>query len=449
VRSKLLTRQAAKRKAILNDKTLDEIGSEKLHSIDRKRITVILDTSTLLTTAHKYEPELTDFLRDLVRIRSVNGQDQEYPMAERIQMEANKLGFESRLVALQPERPNILVTYGTGTERFALISHMDTVAEGDPASWSSSPFAAEVKEGRIIGRGTADNKAGIACSLYTLALLQDLDLIDPARQQVIVAGVVDEESGACSPLGVRHLIDSGALQARGAIYAYASDIVCIGHRGLLRLELTARGQSIHAGLAEWHHHSRGANAVIALADLLLKLESLNIPAAAPPGFEHLGFTITPGTTFHGGSYPSIVPDSANAVVDIRLLPGQPSDHVLERVRQQIRAVENERPRISLEMRVTVDIPGAAIPRDDPLALLAQDYTETVTGRRWETAGAGPANEGYMLIGAGIPTLCGFGPTGGNPHAPDEWVEINSLPATVTMFAGIIHDYLNLSEGEGE
>ncbi len=410
---------------------------------------VMLDTSTMLTTAHKYESDLIDFLRDLVRIPSVNGQDQEYPIAERIQMEADKLGFESRLVGLQPDRPNVLVTYGTGANRFALISHMDTVAEGDPASWSSPPFAAEVKDGRITGRGTADNKAGIACSLYTLALLRDLNLIDLARQQVIVAGVVDEESGACSPLGVHYLLDCGALQARAAIYAYASDIVCIGHRGLLRLELNAHGESIHAGVVEWHNHSRGANAVMALADLLLKLESLSIPSLAPPGFEHLGFTVTPGTIFHGGSFPSIVPDSAKALVDIRLLPGQPSTPVLELVQEQIRAVENERPRITFEMKVTVDIPGAVIARDHPLALLAQDYTETVTGRRWETAGAGPANEGYMLIGAGIPTLCGFGPTGGNPHAPDEWVEINSLPATVTMFAGIIHDYLNLSEGEGE
>ena len=408
---------------------------------------MIQNTSALLIAAGKYGSDLTAFLRDLVRIPSVNGRETEAALAERIQVEANQLGFESRLVALQPDRPNVLVTYGTGANRFALIGHMDTVAEGDPASWSSPPFAAEVKDGRILGRGTADNKAGIACSLYTLALLRDLNLIDPARQQVIVAGVVDEESGACSPLGVRHLLDSGMLQARAAIYAYASDIVCIGHRGLIRLELTAHGQSIHAGLAEWHHHNQGANAVMALADLLLRLESLTIPAAAAPGFEHLGFTITPGTIFRGGSYPSIVPDSADAVVDIRLLPGQPSVHVLERVREQIHAVENERPRISLEMKVIVDIPGVVIPRDHPLALLAQDYTEVLTGRRWETAGAGPANEGYMLIGAGIPTLCGFGPTGGNPHAPDEWLEANSLPATVAMFAGIINDYLNLSEGE--
>jgi succinyl-diaminopimelate desuccinylase len=408
---------------------------------------VTLDSSTLLAGANKYQTDLIDFLRDLVRITSVNGRETERLLAERIQMEAHKLGLESNLVALQSERPNILVTYGRGSESFALIGHMDTVAEGDPKSWSSPPFAAEIKDGRIIGRGAADNKAGIACGLYTLALLRDLKLIDSARQQVVVAGVVDEESGACSPLGVRHLLDSGALRARGAIYAYASDIVCIGHRGLIRLELSARGESIHAGVAEWHNHMRGGNAVMALAELLLKLESLNIPATAPSGFEHLGFTVTPGTIFKGGSFPSIVPDSANAVVDIRLLPGQSSAEVLELVREQIRAVEKNRSRISLDMKVTVDIPGAYIPNDHPLALIAQDYTEKMTGRRWETAGAGPANEGYMLIEAGIPTLCGFGPTGGNPHAPDEWVEINSLPATVAMFAGIVHDYLNLLKGE--
>ena len=403
----------------------------------------MVDISALQSAAGRYQPALTSFLCDLVRIPCVHGREPEQSLVIRIAEEARKLGLESGLSSLQPDRPNILVTYGAGTERFALIAHMDTVAEGDPAGWSSPPFAAELQDGRIIGRGAADNKAGIACGLYTLALLRDFNLIDPARQQVIFAGAVDEESGACSPLGVRHLLDSQALQARGAIYTYTSDIVCIGHRGLIRLELNARGVSVHAGVAEWHNRLRGANAVTALADVLLKLEALNIPAIAPPGFEHLGFTITPGTLFQGGSFPSIVPDSASAVVDIRLLPGQSSAEILERVRAQVRAVERERPRIVLEMKVTVDIPGAFIPQDHPLAVLAQEYTEAVTGRRWVTAGAGPANEGYMLIGAGIPTLCGFGPTGGNPHAPDEWVEIDSLPATLTMYTGIIHEYLNL------
>jgi acetylornithine deacetylase/succinyl-diaminopimelate desuccinylase-like protein len=98
--------------------------------------------------------------------------------------------------------------------------------------------------------------------------------------------------------------------------------------------------------------------------------------------------------------------------------------------------------LKTEVVKKVQIPGAAIPPDHPLARIAQDYTEIYTGKRWETAGAGPGNEGYMLIGAGIPTLCGFGATGGNPHAPDEWVLLSSLPTTIAIYAGIIHDYLN-------
>lgn len=407
---------------------------------------MITDIPTLVSAARSYQPQMTSFLQDLVRIPTVNGREPEAPLAARIQQEANRLGFDSRLVALQDDHPNVLVNYGSGPDAFAMIGHMDTVAEGDPATWSSPPFSAEIREGRLIGRGAADNKAGIACGLYTLALLCELNLIDPSRQQAVIAGVVDEESGAHSKLGVRHLLDSGALQAKGAIYAYTSDIVCIGHRGLLRLELTAHGQSVHAGLAEWHARTVGANAVMTLADLLLRMESLNFPADPPPGFEHLGFTCTPGMIFRGGSFPSIVPDSASAMIDIRLLPGQSSAAVLERVRDLIHDVEKTRPRTSFETKITVDTPGAAIPIDHPLAVLAQDYTQAVLGRRWLAAGAGPANEGYMLIGAGIPTLCGFGPTGGNPHAPDEWVAIESLPSTVAIFTGIIHDYLNSPKG---
>jgi acetylornithine deacetylase/succinyl-diaminopimelate desuccinylase-like protein len=406
-----------------------------------------MEVAALLAAAARYQADLTDFLRALVRIPSVNGRDPEAALASRIQEQARRLRLDSHLVALQPERPNVVVTYGAGAVEFALIAHLDTVTEGDASAWSSPPFAADVRDGRIVGRGAADNKAGIACSLYTLAVLRDLELIDPARQRVLFAGVVDEESGACSPLGVRYLLDSGALRGRGAIYTYTSDIVCIGHRGLIRLEVSAYGQAVHAGLAEWHQRQRGANAVTALADLLLRLESLQIPAVSPPGFEHLGFTITPGTLVRGGSFPSIVPDSASAMIDIRLLPGQGSQDVLALVHEQVRAVERARPGIRFETKVSVDIPGASIPKDHPLVVLAQDYTEAVTGGRWQAAGAGPANEGYMLIEAGIPALCGFGPAGGNPHAPDEWVELESLPRTVAMFAGIIHDYLNASKGE--
>lgn len=401
----------------------------------------------LLEPAKSYQNDLLGFLQDLIRIPTVNGRNSEKPVAERIIKEAQHLNLTAQLSAKEPNRPNALVTQGRGKKGFALIGHMDTVAEGKSEDWKYPPFSATVENGLLLGRGAADNKAGIACGLYTLALLRDTGLLDLDKYQVTLAGVVDEESGASSTLGVRYLLDSGQLSALGAIYSYTSDIVCIGHRGLLRVEITTHGTSSHAGLSEWANRRLGDNAVTGLAEIIVELEKMELPFPQHAGFEHLGSTITPGTLISGGDYPSIVPNKATAMVDIRLMPGQPAEDVLNRIDQVIQKVCEKRTGLSAEKKVTVNFPGAAIPQDHPLVTIAQDFTEIYTGRRWDAKGAGPGNEGYMLIGAGVPTLCGFGPTGGNPHAPDEWVEIESLPVTTAIYAGIIMEYFKNFGGD--
>lgn len=403
----------------------------------------------LLPFIQSREPEMIAFLQDLIRLRSVNGRDTETAVAQRILTEAKQLNLPAQLVAADPERPNVIVKWGTGKAGFALIGHMDTVAEGDHDNWSYPPFGAVMENrlpqrrrgGRLYGRGAADNKAGLACGLYTLAVLRDLALLDPARFHVTLAGVVDEESGASSPLGVRYLLDEGFLAAQGAIYTYTSDIVCIGHRGLLRLQLQARGQAAHTGSPAWHRGTAGVNAVTGLAAILLALEQLDLPVPSHPAFLHLGCKVTPGTLFMGGEFESVVPAAATAMVDIRLMPGQAVEDVLTAVNQIIDRETAHRPGLSVIVTIKNQLPGVAIPIDHPLAQIAQQHAQAITKRDWPIAGAGPANEGYMLIQAGIPTLCGFGPSGGSAHAPDEWVEIASLSTTIAMYVSIIRDYL--------
>jgi succinyl-diaminopimelate desuccinylase len=398
--------------------------------------------AALLSAARTRLPALTAFLQDLVRLPSVNGRESEAGVAGRILHEAAGLGLEGVLAASDPARPNALVRWGRGQAGFVLVGHMDTVSEGLPAAWTHPPFAAQVADGRLYGRGAADNKGGIACGLYTLALLRDLGLLDPAQCWLGLAGVVDEESGASSRLGVRYLLDAGRLAgAQGAIYTYASDIVCIGHRGLLRLLLRASGKAIHTGSHAWAQGESGVNAVTGLAALLLRLEALRLPTPAHPAFQGLGCTLTPGTLFKGGEFESMVPAAAEALVDVRLMPGQPAGSVIAAVQQAIAAECALRPGLAIGLEVKNNLPGVALPAEHPLALSAQRWTQAVTGAAWPIAGAGPANEGYMLIGAGIPTLCGFGPTGGGAHAPDEWVDLDSLAQTVAMYAGIILETL--------
>lgn len=403
-----------------------------------------MNTLDLNSAAATYKADVLRFLQDLVRLSSVNGRDSETAVARRVACEASRLGLASELAAADPRRENVVVSLGEGEHCFALIGHMDTVAAGSEIQWTAPPFAAQIRDGRLLGRGTADNKAGIACGLYTLALLRDYDLLDFSRFKVILAGVVDEESGASSDLGVRFLLDSGRLQADGAIYTYASDIICIGHRGLLRLLLQAQGQAVHTGSREWSRGEGGVNAVTGLAAVLTALETLDLPAPTHPAFSGLSCTVTPGTLVSGGEFESMVPAAAEALVDIRLMPGQSAEGVIDTVRQIIDAQLARRPGLSITMRIKNNLPGAAIAVDHPLATIAQEHTQRCTGHAWPLAGAGPANEGYMLIEAGIPTLCGFGPTGGGAHAPDEWIAVDSLCPTIAMYSGIIVDYLQAS-----
>ena len=160
--------------------------------------------------------------------------------------------------------------------------------------------------------------------------------------------------------------------------------------------------------------------------------------SASPGVESTSVSLAAETY---ATFVSMVPHLATAAVDIRLMPGQEKEEVLTAVQTTIDQVLATRKGLRVETAVTNHFPGAAIPKDHPLPQLAQRYSRQFTDGEWPIVGAGPGNEGYMLIGAGIPTLCGFGPTGGNAHAPDEWVDVASLTTTLATFAAIVCDYL--------
>ena len=115
--------------------------------------------------------------------------------------------------------------------------------------------------------------------------------------------------------------------------------------------------------------------------------------------------------------------------------------VLEQIKSLLDHEMKLRPGLKTELKVKNSLPAVILDTNHPLVSIAVDVAQRATGRKWNAVGAGPANEGYMLINAGIPTFCGFGPTGDNAHAANEWIEINSLTNTVAMYAAIAENYL--------
>ena len=102
-------------------------------------------------------------------------------------------------------------------------------------------------------------------------------------------------------------------------------------------------------------------------------------------------------------------------------------------------------RLSASLEIKNQLPAASIDSSHPLVLSCVNAVKKVLDVTPTTRGCGPANEGYMLIDSGIPTICGFGPVGGNVHGVDEWISVPSMARTVDIYIDIVSRYCQLFE----
>ena len=370
----------------------------------------------------------------LLQTPSVNGVHDEIDVAEALVAEAQALGLHARLVAEDPRRPNVVIsTHETGDTSLLLLGHLDTVPPGDEAAWTYPPYAGIVADGRIHGRGAIDTKGGMTAALYALAALQQTDgALHGGRAQLIC--VPNEESGATGELGINHLTREGLLAAKGAIYAYSGHEIALGHRGVLRYRLTCQGESEHTGSEAWQNGTRGVNAVTGMARLLLALERIELPHSKTRHFEAFKTMITPGTVISGGTSVNVVPNFCEALVDVRLTPEYDRPAIEALLDRAIADVASQADAVRYGYTLMNHVPAAISDESAPLFGITEDVVQALTGQRPPRVVAGPANEGYLLIGQGIPTICGLGPSGRNAHAPNEYVDIDGLVEAATIFA---------------
>jgi succinyl-diaminopimelate desuccinylase len=388
--------------------------------------------SALMQTVKSHESEMAAFCSRLLQTPSVNGVNDEIDVAEAIAAQARSLGLHAQIVGENPRRPNVIVsTADSGPTGLLLLGHLDTVPAGDEKNWTHPPFSGAIADGKLYGRGAIDTKGGIAAALYALAALaRNEGALTAGRAQLIC--VPDEESGATGTLGVRFLHTQGLLSGLGAIYAYSGDQITLGHRGLLRYRLICEGQAVHTGSTEWQERTVGANAVVGMAKLLTVLDKVDAGYSTAKYFEKYKTVLTPGTLISGGVSVNIVPDRCEALLDIRLTPDENLLAVMTLLDKCIEAIGAERLRYSYEPLAYV--PPAISDESAPIFSILESVIQKVKSRVPERAVAGPANEGYLLIERGIPTVCGLGPTGENAHAADEYVEIQSLVDAAAIFA---------------
>ena len=145
-----------------------------------------------LDAARDAEADVVKFLRDLVAIPSESGQEKQ--VIERIRQEMEAVGFdEIRVDGLG----NIMGRIGSGPRVIAMDSHIDTVGVGDPKAWEHDPYQGKVEDGKIYGRGSSDQKAGIACLVHAGKLIKEMDLAGECTVWMVATVMEEDSDGLC------------------------------------------------------------------------------------------------------------------------------------------------------------------------------------------------------------------------------------------------------------
>ncbi|MFQ5558291.1 MAG: M20/M25/M40 family metallo-hydrolase, partial [Acidimicrobiales bacterium] len=190
-----------------------------------------------------------EFTRELVRIESVNRPREglgEQAAAEAVVARMRSFGWDPVVQEVAPGRPNVICVVEGDRPGPTLMfeGHTDVVTAGDPSAWTHDPFGAEVLDGRLYGRGSADMKSGLAAIVYATRAVQQAG---PFPGRVLIGALCDEEE---MMIGVKHFVAQGWCEG---IDAVISDQTMPGLTGLeLAARLTGDGAAIPVILCSGH-----------------------------------------------------------------------------------------------------------------------------------------------------------------------------------------------------
>lgn len=112
------------------------------------------------------------------------------------------------------------------------------------------------------------------------------------------------------------------------------------------------------------------------------------------------------------------------------------------IQETCERISRKRSGLTVHLEKFVDIPAVVLPDKEPIIQVLKEACEEIYGQPISTRGTGPANESFMLIKMGIPTVV-FGPIGSNAHAPNEFVSLESLTKTIQVYLQTIDKLANL------
>ncbi|MGH9178601.1 MAG: M20 family metallopeptidase [Acidimicrobiales bacterium] len=323
-----------------------------------------------------------------------------------------------------PGRASLLATVGEGGGgRPTLIvnGHLDVVPVHRPG-WSRDPFAGELEDGRLYGRGTADMKGGIAAAIEALAVLERAGR--EAACDVVFQLVADEERGG--GFGTGALVREGKVRGDACIVPEPTGLaVCVAERGLFVCNITVHGRPAHGS-----EPRNGVSAVELGAKVVLALHGAEF---AEQEHDLLGRPTCNVGTINGGTGHNTVAERCTIVADRRLLPGGTAESAEASLRARIDAIGDP----DLRYELSPDVYGEAseLDRSHPLVDDVQAALSAVRGRPSPVIGMRFTTDArFVRNQAGIPAVV-LGPGEiAQAHTNDEFVAVDQLADAAAVYA---------------
>lgn len=304
---------------------------------------------------------------------------------------------------------------GSGQSRLMLLGHLDTVFPVGTVDERTMQVDGDYAR----GPGVVDMKAGILTGIFAVDALLEAGFDDFAEIVFFLNSEEEVGSPTSMPLYTEIAQDVDAVFVLE--HANGGDIVS-ARKGRGEFQVQVHGRKAHAGLAP----EDGANAIVELAHKIQALAALNAPDE--------GITVNVGV-INGGMATNVVPDSAHANVDVRVLRASSAASI----EQAIQALEATTSVAGTTVTITGSIthpPMEKTPATGFLVELAQQQAQqlefTVADRL-----SGGTSDANPIAAWGVPVLDGLGPVGGHIHSPDEYLDITSVVPRTALLAGLI------------
>ncbi len=385
-------------------------------------------SESIFELARKYESYTSTNLSKLIQHKSLSSNEKE--VASLIKKMMEDAGFDEAWI---DGLGNVIGRIGNGKKVIAIDGHIDTVDIGNIDNWDFDPLGGEIKDGYVLGRGSADQTGGPAAFITAGKILKELGLTNDVT--IYFIGSVMEED--CDGLCWKYIVEEDKIKPDCVIVTEPTNLnIYRGHRGRMEIEVSFYGLSAHGAAPE-----RGKNAIYMASKAALEIEKLNERLTTDEFLGKGSVTISEIVS----SSPSLcaVSDFCKFHLDRRLTKGEDKNLALNQIEEIVKGMNakvellnyKEKAYTGLEYGMEKYFPTWVIEENDFVIQNGVKSYQELFGEKPVVDKWTFSTNGVVINGIyGIPVI-GFGP--GNEvmaHAPNEKVPVEHLVKASAFYA---------------